>query len=108
MAAPAAGRLTVVRPGNTWERSTFSATPSLLTARLTRRHDDLPGHQLPHFGSHPRFIDRTYILTTRPNLGPGTWPPLTGSTTSDSGTERTVTDGTAAAPKFYRVEIAKP
>jgi hypothetical protein len=56
----------------------------------------------------PRFNDRTYTVTTRSNLNSGSWAPLTGATTSDNGTERTVTDPNPAAPKFYRVEITKP
>ena len=39
-----------------------------------------------------------------------TWVPLTSFTTSDNGTERTITDlgATGAGMKFYQVEITKP
>ena len=56
----------------------------------------------------PRFSDRSYSVTTRPNLNSGTWSPLTGATTSDNGNERTVSYPNPPAPDFYRVEITKP
>jgi hypothetical protein len=58
----------------------------------------------------PRFADRTYVVTTTPELSLSSiWLPLTPSTTSDAGAERTVTDLDATVPKkFYRVEITKP
>ena len=39
----------------------------------------------------PRLDGRTYIVEAMPALG-GSWQPLTSSTQSDNGTERTVTD----------------
>ena len=58
----------------------------------------------------PRFNDRTYSVTTRGDLGPGVWIPLSGGMIDDKGTERTVTDSNLTPPvrKFYRVEITKP
>lgn len=50
----------------------------------------------------PRFTDRTYVVKFRSDLA-------TGTTQSDSGSERTVTDPNATgAKKFYQVEITKP
>jgi hypothetical protein len=56
----------------------------------------------------PRFTDRTYTVKTATTLGvPMTT--LTGSTSSDNGNERTVTDTSATgSTKFYSVEIVKP
>ena len=57
----------------------------------------------------PRFSDRTYVVKFRTSLTSGSWTTLTGTTQSDNGLERTVTDLNApAGQKFYRVEITKP
>jgi len=58
----------------------------------------------------PRLPGRTYTVKVSPTLGPGAvWTTLTGFTTTDNGTERTITDPNASGPaKFYRVEIVKP
>ena len=57
----------------------------------------------------PRFPDRNYTVQFRLSLTTGAWQALTGTTQTDSGTERTVTDLNAGgAVKFYRVEITKP
>ena len=57
----------------------------------------------------PRFQDRNYSILTTTNLPGGSWTPLTGGITSDSGTERTVTDtNTIENRKFYRVGVVKP
>ena len=56
----------------------------------------------------PRLDGRTYIVESRLTLG-GAWQPLTSSTQSDNGAERTVTDLDATGvKKFYRVEITHP
>lgn len=58
---------------------------------------------------NPLASGRTYAVEFRTNLTTGTWSPLTGTTQSDNGTTRTVNDLSASsAPKFYRVQIAKP
>lgn len=52
---------------------------------------------------------RAYAVEFRLDLATGPWVPLTGTTQSDMGSERTVTDLNATdARKFYRVEIATP
>ena len=58
----------------------------------------------------PRFGTRTYTVKTSLTLGTGaTWSTLTSGTTSDNGSERTVTDTSATSgAKFYSVEIVKP
>ncbi len=52
---------------------------------------------------------RSYLVKFRPDLATGTWTALTGTTQSDAGEQRTVTDLNATgAKKFYQVEITKP
>lgn len=56
----------------------------------------------------PILPGRSYTVRTNPSLETGAWQSLTGSSTSDNGSERTVTD-TAATPSrgFYRVDVVK-
>ncbi|MBC8003695.1 MAG: putative Ig domain-containing protein [Opitutaceae bacterium] len=57
----------------------------------------------------PVFADRVYSVGTSNSLGPDSWVPLAGSTQSDDGDERTVTDNAATEPKkFYHVIVVKP
>ena len=57
----------------------------------------------------PRFPNRTYAVQFRTNLISGSFAPLGGTTITDLGTERTVTDLNATgASKFYRVQISFP
>lgn len=57
----------------------------------------------------PRLADRTYIVRASTLSPAGTFLPLGSSSSSDNGTERTVTDLNAGgARKFYQVEIVKP
>jgi hypothetical protein len=50
---------------------------------------------------------RTYIVETSADLA--TWTTLTGTTQSDSGATRTVTDPNATgSKKFYRVRVSMP
>ncbi len=58
----------------------------------------------------PRLADRTYTVKASPTLGSGAvWSDLSSFSTSDNGSERTVTDLNAnGASKFYRIEITKP
>ncbi len=61
-----------------------------------------------HLIFSPRFNDRTYTPQVG-NLISGEWESLTGSTQTDNGEERTVTDPSATdTSKFYRIQIAKP
>ncbi len=57
----------------------------------------------------PIVAGRSYTVKSSPDLTTGSWITLTGTTTTDNGNQRTVTD-TAATPakKFYTVEIVKP
>lgn len=58
---------------------------------------------------NPLVAGRTYAVQFGPSLTEGSWNPLTGTTQSDSGSTRTVTDMNASpAPRFYRVQITKP
>ncbi len=57
----------------------------------------------------PVVAGRTYTVKTSPDLAAASWTTLAGSTSSDIGSQRTVTDTSAtAAKKFYKVEIVKP
>jgi hypothetical protein len=57
----------------------------------------------------PITSGRTYTVKSTESLTSGTWNALTGSTTSDVGSERTVIDTQAnGGSKFYRVEISIP
>ena len=57
----------------------------------------------------PITSGRTYTVKSIESLTSGTWSALTGSTTSDVGSERTVIDTQAnGGSKFYRVEISIP
>jgi hypothetical protein len=58
---------------------------------------------------NPLVSGRTYTVQFRANLITGSWNPLAGTTQSDNGNQRTVTDPNATpAPKYYRVQISKP
>ncbi len=57
----------------------------------------------------PLVSGRTYTVNVRPDLTTGTWTTLTGTTQSDAGPERTVTDTSAkGTERFYQVKISKP
>ena len=57
----------------------------------------------------PHLGDRTYTVEFRSELTIGNWTTLGGTTQSDNGQERTVTDLNATgSTKFYRVQINKP
>jgi hypothetical protein len=58
---------------------------------------------------NPRFANRTYTVEYRMSLIAGDWAPLEGTSFTDNGNTRTLTDPNAVpAPKFYRVRITKP
>ena len=59
---------------------------------------------------NPLVSGRSYTpQCTSSLIVPASWATLTGTTQSDNGSERTVTDLDAAtAPKFYRVHITRP
>ena len=57
----------------------------------------------------PIVDGRNYTVMTSLDLSQGSWNPLSGSTTSDNGAERTVTDpAESGTGKFYKVKIEKP
>lgn len=57
----------------------------------------------------PRWNDRTYIPQFTTDLTAGTYGTLTGTSTSDVGSERTVTDLNASeSSKSYRIKITYP
>jgi len=57
----------------------------------------------------PIISGRTYTVKSSESLQPANWIPLSGSTSSDNGNERTVIDTAAnEAKKFYVIEISIP
>lgn len=57
----------------------------------------------------PLVVGRSYSVEYSTSLTSGTWQPLTGTTFTENGDERTVTDPAATgAKKFYRVNVSKP
>lgn len=57
----------------------------------------------------PVVAGRTYTVKTSPDLAAASWITLAASTSSDNGSQRTITDTSATAgKKFYKVEIVKP
>lgn len=57
----------------------------------------------------PLVAGRTYVLEFRTDLAADAWAPLSGTSQSDDGAQRTVIDLNATgAKKFYRVTISKP
>jgi len=57
----------------------------------------------------PIISGRTYTVKSSESLQPANWIPLSGSTSSDNGNERTVIDTAATeAKKFYVIEISTP
>ena len=67
----------------------------------------LPGQKDVVFD--PIVAGRTYTVKTSPDLSAASWITLAGSTSSDNGSQRTVTDTSAIeTTKFYKVEIENP
>lgn len=57
----------------------------------------------------PLVVGRIYTVKSSPDLTTDSWTTLTGTTSSDNGSQRAVTDTSATpAKKFYTVEIVKP
>jgi hypothetical protein len=66
-----------------------------------------PSHRAIVFS--PIISGRTYTVKSSESLQPANWIPLSGSTSSDNGNERTVIDTAATeAKKFYVIEISIP
>ena len=66
-----------------------------------------PGQQRIVFS--PVVAGRTYTVVSNTRLTDTNWVALTGTTQTDNGQQRTVTDFNAAGPgKFYRVRISTP
>jgi len=90
---------------------TAGLTPNDATSRFLLNNTTVPNQpgQMQILIS-PVLPDRTYTVKASPTLGAGAvWSELTNFTTSDNGTQRTITDMSATGTsKFYRVEITKP
>ena len=90
---------------------TAGITPTDANSRFLLRIEPIAGQPLQKaIIFSPRFASRAYVVTSSATLGPGaTFTPLTSPATSDSGSERTVTDTNATGgARFYRVEIVRP
>jgi hypothetical protein len=89
---------------------TAGLNPNSDASRFTLRLatvPDQPGQKKVIFD--PLVAGRSYTVLTSPNLTNGSWIPLAGSTSSDNGSQRTITDTSALEDrKFYTVEIVKP
>jgi len=57
---------------------------------------------------NPIVAGRSYTVQFSLDLSAASWQPLTNATQGDSGSVRTVTDLSAGARKFYRVQVTKP
>jgi hypothetical protein len=99
--------------GDSWN-NLFEYTAGLVpTDAASRFHISIapvPGQPLQkRIIFSPVNTGRTYTVQTSSTLNTGSWPALTGVTSSDAGSVRTVTDLNAGgARKFYRVEVVKP
>jgi hypothetical protein len=84
--------------------------PNDVLSRFEQRLEPVPGQpgQTQVIFS-PRLTDRSYTVQTSTTLLPLSWITLTGTTETDDGDERTVTDPDASTVrKFYKVEITRP
>lgn len=74
------------------------------------RIKDMPGQPtMKQLVFGPCLSDRTYTILSCNNLAVGNWSVPVTSTSTDNGTERTVTNlDTTAGTMFYRVSIAYP
>jgi len=62
-----------------------------------------------NFSFGPIVTGRSYTVEFADTLQAGSWGSLTGFSTSDNGSTRTVTDNAAPSTRrFYRVVITKP
>ena len=89
---------------------TAGVVPTDPQSRFRLRLDPVPG-QLSQKNAvfSPVVAGRNYTVEFTTSLTAGPWAPLPGTTQSDNGSERTVTDPNATGPrKFYRVEVEKP
>lgn len=84
--------------------------PTDATSAFRLRIDSTPGAPLQRrLTFSPRLPDRTYNVRSATSLAAPVWQPLTNSTSTDIGAERTVTDLNATGPRrFYRIEISPP
>ena len=89
---------------------TAGLTPTDPQSRFSLRLDPVPGQPTQKRAVFsPLVAGRTYTVEFRASLTSGSWQPLTGTTQSDTGNERTVTDPAATGTqKFYRVNVSKP
>ena len=89
---------------------TAGVVPTDAASKFSHRIEEVPGQPLQkRIIFSPRFVSRTYSILKSTTLATGSWSTLTGTTTSDNGSERTITDLNASgALKFYQVQIVKP
>lgn len=88
---------------------TAGLVPTNPQSRFALRNDPVAGQPTQKkIVFSPIVAGRTYTVEFRTSLTSGTWQPLTGTTQTDAGSERTVTETTSATQKFYRVNVSKP
>jgi hypothetical protein len=89
---------------------TAGVIPTDPASRFVLRIEPVPAQPMrKNLIFSPRLGDRTYTVEFRSELTIGNWATLPGTTQSDNGQERTVTDLNATgSTKFYRVQINKP
>ena len=56
----------------------------------------------------PLTTGSSYTVQYKNSITDATWQTLTGATQNDNGNTRTVTDSSAPAARFYRVQVSKP
>jgi hypothetical protein len=96
-------------PDNLFE-FTAGLIPPVAMSRFLLRVEPVAGQPLQkRLVFSPLVTGRTYDILTSTTFAADSWDPLTTGETSDTGTERTVTDTEATAgKKFYRVQVKKP
>ena len=101
-------------PDGDGQNNLFEFTAGLVPTDPTSRFVESIGSHPNTAGSFdivfgPVVAGRTYTVQFKTDLAAAIWNSLTGTTQSDNGTTRTVTDPNATGPKkFYRVQISKP
>ena len=84
--------------------------PTNAASKFNLRIDNVAGHaDQKAIIFSPRYGDRSYTTLWRTNVATGSFAALSGSTTNDSGPERTITDLHATnTTRFYRIQITLP
>ena len=84
--------------------------PTSPTSRFTFTIQPVPGQSgQKQIVFTPVIAGRTYTVVNKAKLTDASWVALTNTTQSDNGSQRTVTDLSAAGgAKFYEVQVSNP